>query len=650
MRRLLTLFAVVLLFCNASAAPGDTTIVQAHNDKWLDHHGNFDTTVEFPDGSKTYRNIYMTFTVGRYACPGTPQYCGDWDYTVHAIIMTKTGDTLELGRLITPYAGDGWPRTGVNWTNRYVYDVTDFYNILKDSATVRISYSGYSWGFTGNIKFEFVEGTPARNVLGIDRLWSGSYAFGSASDPIDTKITSMNLTAPASTQFSELKFTVSGHGNNNDGCSEFCKKYYEVKLNTNQIAKTDIWRDDCGYNNMYPQNGTWVFNRGNWCPGDIVYTNTHKLPGITGTTNYDLDVDFETYTSSGGGNGTYIVRGMVVYYGAYNKNVDASLDDIVAPTTHEKHFRMNPFTGKPVIMVSNTGATTITSMKIEYSVESHTGTGSYTWNGSMASGESMEIELPVLNSLQSVSDTNVFKANIVEVNGAADADATNNIMSTKFLAAPRYPNDFVVDLRTNKSIVNGVSETKWEIFDVATGSLVQQRSNNAPQTTYKDTVHLSNGVYKLVVTDEGCDGVNWWLYSQYPSPPGSGSVNVKKLTSPIPFQLKNYYNGDFGCGFTQYFNVGWPASVPVVNNLPADMKVFPNPASNSLNIELQGLKEVKGRIQMVDMTGRVVLNMPCTEVMSTVDLSHFSNGMYTVIFFDEESGNTKLQSRVVVAK
>src|SRR5690606_19445641 len=102
MRRFLPVFLVALLVQFAGyAAPGDTTVIQAQNTLQLDHYGDFDTEVAFPDGTTSYRNIYMTFTLGKYPCPGNPQYCGDWDYTVQLFVLTRNGDTLELGRLIT---------------------------------------------------------------------------------------------------------------------------------------------------------------------------------------------------------------------------------------------------------------------------------------------------------------------------------------------------------------------------------------------------------------------------------------------------------------------------------------------------------------------------------------------------------------------
>src|SRR5690606_16326991 len=256
------LLSATLLF----AAHGDTTKVQTFAGLQMNHYGAFDTTVEFPDGSVSYRKVLMTFTLGKYACsgynpnnagdgPGKTGWCGDWDYDVHLFIMTKTGDTLEMGRFITPYARQTAPRTPTTWKQRYEFDVTDFYNQLKDSATVRIFYSGYSWGFTGNVRFDYIEGTPPRNVIDIERVWGSGSRFGdtSAAQFIENKIDTKSLTAPANTQFSELLFTITGHGADDNGCSEFCKKFYEVELNNNKFDKTDIWRDDCGSNHFYPQ-------------------------------------------------------------------------------------------------------------------------------------------------------------------------------------------------------------------------------------------------------------------------------------------------------------------------------------------------------------------------------------------------------------
>jgi hypothetical protein len=182
---------------NGFAAPGDTTWVQAHKDVWLDWYNDFDTTVQFPDGTTSYRKIQMSFMLGKYNCPGNPQYCSDWDYTVQIFIMTPGGDTLELGRLITPYAKG--LRMPADWKGEYLFDVTDYYPLLKNRATVRVHYSGYSGGFTANIRFAFIEGVRTRDVLRIDPLWRGGYDYGNPADPIDDQITAISRTVPAGT-------------------------------------------------------------------------------------------------------------------------------------------------------------------------------------------------------------------------------------------------------------------------------------------------------------------------------------------------------------------------------------------------------------------------------------------------------------------
>jgi len=107
------LFFILIAGFSAKAAPGDTTWVQAQSGVWMPNYGDYDSTVSFPDGSSSYRRVFMYFTLGKYNCPGNPQYCSDWDYTVQTYVMTPAGDTFELGRLITPYANSA--RMNANW-------------------------------------------------------------------------------------------------------------------------------------------------------------------------------------------------------------------------------------------------------------------------------------------------------------------------------------------------------------------------------------------------------------------------------------------------------------------------------------------------------------------------------------------------------
>lgn len=643
----LVLFALMF---SINALAGDTTWVQAHaNINLPSSPKNIDTMIEFPDGTQSYRKILMIFTLGKYQCPGNPQYCGDWDYTVQNFLLTKGGDTVEIGRLITPYANASAARTPWSWKERYVFDVTDYYTLLKDSATVRTHYSGYSGGFTADIKFAFIEGTPPRNVLKVERLWHGSYRFGDTSGGggIDTKILPMTVTPHSSAVTTELKVNITGHGADDNYCSEFCKKYYKVMFNNGLAEQKDIWRADCGFNHLYPQSGTWVYDRGNWCPGDLVYTNTHKLAGVQAATPYDIDLDFESYIGStkqqGTSWGSYIIDAAVIDYSAFNKNLDASLDDIVAPNNHEMHYRYSPFTGNPIVRVTNTGGQNITSLKINYHTTGAVNT--HTWNGNLAPLQTIDITMPEDYSvrLAAAGNGNMFYANIAEVNGTADDDKTNDSLTSTFTTAPLWNRDIVVRFKTNNSTINGRSESNWYLVK-GDADTVARRTNNNSATIYEDTLHLDFDFYRLIVTDAGCDGLKFWANSGG----GTGSISVTEVGQTFPYGLNGYFSGDFGCGFTHRFNTAWPASVLSSETVVPGMEIYPNPGSAIVTVNIRGMKQVKGEVVVTDALGRVVMQSACTSSATRLDASGLMNGVYTIRLRNED--NSGLQGRLVIAR
>jgi len=566
---LTSLIMVIIMTCitQAHAAPGDTTWIQAQNNVQLDNFGDWDENVNFPSSATTYRKIIMVFTLGKYQCPAGTQYCGDWDYTIQNYLMTST-DTFELSRLITPYANASYPRTPFTWKQRYYFDVTDFYPVLKGGAKIRLAYHNYSGGFTGNIKFAFIEGTPPRNVTGIKRLWNGSFAFGSTTDPIENHFPAMQATAPAGTQSVDMKFTVTGHGSDGNYCSEFCSKSYQVLANSALIEQKQIWRDNCGENNLYPQSGTWIYDRANWCPGDLVYPNIHKLGSIAAGNSITADVNFENYSNNGGA--SYIVEGILFFYGGYNQTTDAAIERIVSPSDYEGDYRVNPMCGSPVVKVKNTGSTTINSVSFQYgivgqSLQTYTATGL-----SIAPSSESDItlaNLPLLAQMPA-SSTSQFTVSIQQVNGVADGYALNNTQQTSFVTSPDWPSQFYLTLRSN----NYYTETSWKLYDMS-GAIIKQRTPAAALTSYNDLIGpLNSGCYKLVVSDAGCDGLYWWANS---SSTGLGAIFARTadLSAVIPFTNLPpvVINGssisvttasqDFGCGFTQYFRVG--AIVPL---------------------------------------------------------------------------------------
>ncbi len=659
------LFIAIIISISAQlfAAPGDTTWIQA-NIVHLNNYNNFDTAVSFPNGSKTYRKILMVFTLGEYYCPSGTQYCHQWDYTVTNYVLTHT-DTVELSRFITPYANTGVPRFPNTWKQRYIYDVSDFYTLLKDSAKIRIFYSGYSGGFTANVRFAFIEGTPVRNVLGVDPLWTGAFTYGNTADPIANHLPAKTFTAPVGTSAADMKFTVTGHGSDaTSQCCEFSSHNYSVLLNNGIIAQKAIWRDDCGFNQLYAQGGTWIYNRGNWCPGDAVNINTHTLPAISSGSTYSLGVQFAPYVGSGS-YGDYALEGHVFYYGNYNHTVDASLNDIISPSNFEDHYRENPSGNQPVVRVRNTGSSTINSITFSYNVKDSAAT-TYTWNGTLLSQQDTNITLAALNTLTNLSLagyslTTIFTTKITAVNGAIDGDTTNNKFQSSFVSAPSWPTSFLVYMNTNSAGINGVgsgdqSETTWQITDM-NGNVMASRLIDSTNMSYIDTVTLPNhGFYKLQISDVGCDGLHWWVWDQNPNYGiNAGSFFIRKLSSGLPISMKGYvYSGtyahDFGCGYSAYFTTG--GALTGIENVKAkdaaSIMAYPNPAQDQVNITLNGVDNANGLFNLIDGQGRIVLQQKASGVDNNINTANLNNGIYTIIYRDAKT--PQMQTRMLIVR
>ena len=661
----LTCFALLSVFA-AKASPGDTTWVQANNVQ-MDYYNNFDSSITLPNTTKTYRKIYMIFTLGKYVCPNSPQYCGDWDYTVQTYFMSKhSADTLELGRFMTPYAHTGYYRFTATWTNRYIFDITDYYPALHDTGTVRIHYSGYSGGFTGNVKFAFIEGTPERNVLKVDRIWHGDFNYGHGSVPINTALGTFSKSVPSGTQSAEMKFNITGHGGDDNACAEFCPNTYTVSLNGSQLVQKNFFRTNCDNNELYAQTGTWVYSRANWCPGALVNTISHTLTGVGSAANYTLGLSFPAYTSTTNNPNTfaasYTLDGAIISYGAINKPVDLSLEDIVSPTNAEYHFRENPNAGTPIITVRNSGAATITSIKFQYGVVGRT-PQTYTWSGSIAPLQTMDIKLQELADLRRSAGTYQFDVKTLLVNGAADADATNNELMSTFTAAPVLANGIIVQMVANEEGLDAnaaVSQTSWRIEDM-NGTVIKRKNDCPVSTTCTDTVILPVGAgYRLIVSDsaylgfyditqgtvvgvEQGDGLAGFSNT-------NGAMRLYRLDNHAAITIPGYYSANFGRGFVMDFYTGFPAAVNTIENAAMVLKAFPNPASNNLTIVIDGVDDASGTIKMVDVMGRNALEMDYSSGIMKADIHAVANGIYELIYSNKANANILLQKRIVIAR
>lgn len=633
---LLTLLSI-LLIPELIASPGDTTWVTIFNNRKITQWGNYDTTSVLPTG-KTFRKIKLHYILGRYACPAGTQYCGSWDYTTQVYAKPTNADTVEIARIITPYATD-WLSS--NRTNDFVVDVTDYASILNGNLDFRYKYDGYSWGFTLTLKLEMIEGTPAMNALSVKNIYDGYYSYGNTSDPIENHLIekSYSYNNPATKAF--VKNIISGHGSDDNGCGEFCSKYYDLKINGTQVSQKQLWKNDCGLNDISPQTGTWLYERANWCPGQIVYPIMHDISTVTSpASSFSVNIDMEPYTSPTQSNtGGYNVVSQLISYSAPNFSTDVSIEDIIAPNSDPNYARANNICINPKIKIKNTGTNQVTQVVFNYNI-SGGAVATYTWNGSLNFLDETIVELGTALSLYNGNLTNGFNVSINQVNGSVgDQNSFNNTYNCIYNSVKVYPNQFIVNFLTNaatSSINPGFNEANWTIKD-DNGNVVVSRINNINNKTFKDTVNLPDGCYTFTMNDDGCDGLSWWAYQYYTPNPGSGTIRFVKLG--IPVTLKNF-NGDFGCQISERFMTSSTIASVQQTEFKTNIQLFPNPASQIINLAIDVKENQNIEYIITDITGKIIYEGEYNSVGSEIhpiNIENLSNGMYFITCKFEKS-------------
>ena len=426
----------------------DTTFVQAHDYVDLDWYGNYDAMAEFPNNDNTYRKILMHYDM-RCSSSG----CSGWDYTTKISLLQPTEDFDENGNIIyshdqtianviTPYGtymqGNGTEGFSPNWVQRYTYDVTDFAPLLKGPVMMRAFYGGWSTGFNVTISFEFIEGTPPRNVIDIQNLWSGSNSYAD----IQTILSDSLVNIPSEVKNSMLRVTISGHGQ--DG--EFTPGVnYFVDVNGSNVYTQEIWRDDCGEVALYPQGGTWVYDRANWCPGDKATTRNHELTSYINN-GEENSLGFDIYRPNWNpSEASYIYDAQLFTFEDPNFQTDAVLEDIISPSLKQEYFRYNPTCSNPIIKIKNNGSDILTNAEIYYGFEGYP-ENYFFWEGSLDFGESEIIELQPI-SFYSWEDNIPFKARIAKPNGIQDQYNVNDILFSDYELVEEYPNTFCLWLK-----------------------------------------------------------------------------------------------------------------------------------------------------------------------------------------------------------
>jgi hypothetical protein len=582
----------------------------------------------FPDKSKEVRRITLNVTL---AYP-QDRPIAHWDYMDRIKILRKGGKKgknidYEIGRMLTPYGSnfkEGWSYT-------WQIDVTDFGSFLRDSVEIEYVHSGYEspdlgWDLT--IDFEFLFGPPVAKFISAEKLWDGNFQYGNPANDIEKSLASIKMKTAKGASFGRFRIQHTGHGMDRpSGCSEFCSRWREFVVDGKVIDHRDMWKD-CGDNPLYPQGGTWIFDRAYWCPGDL------QVPDIIDITltksSHTLDLDMEPFTANNLDQPKEQITSYFFQFAGPNNTNDVAIEEIIAPNKSHNYNRYNPTGFSPRIKIRNLGKDNLRNLTIIYKTVGFA-EKSYTWNGDLAFYQAATITLPGI--IDAKTGTNTFSVVLAEPNGVEDEWDGDNNLESEFNDIPTLPSKIVVDFLTNNKpkdnslfIVNSSNDTVF----------MKSPEMLEPATKYSDTLDLADGNYFLMLTDSVGDGLEFWFQPKA----GYGRLQLKDTNGSI---IKLF---ESDCGNGQFYGFRADDNAVVDTTIEQlSVNIFPRMVKDYLSIYTTTNKTSTLKLR-ITKDGEYVETHEYTNVKDSVtglDVNHLPEGRYVMEIY--VNGEHKMNRR-----
>lgn len=270
----------------------------------------------------------------------------------------------------------------------------------------------------------------------------------------------------------------------------------------------------------------------------------------------------------------------------------------------------------PSVTITNNGSTALTSATINYGYDGVINQ-TYNWTGNLSQYQNATITLP---SATLAGGAHTFEANVSAANGSTDENVGNNVSSSSFTTVVGGQNvDFALTLDCFGS------ETTWEIQDTVSNAMIYSGGpyeDDEEGMVISGSYCLNAGCYRMVIFDSFGDGFS---PSQWCSEGGSytltddDNVEVAGLTVA---------EGNFGEEDVQVFCVGI-AGMEELNAHQQLWSVYPNPASQVLNVEMSSIDGTK-EITVMNATGQIVSTLTSVQGQASIAVSDLSKGVYFI--------------------
>lgn len=289
---------------------------------------------------------------------------------------------------------------------------------------------------------------------------------------------------------------------------------------------------------------------------------------------------------------------------------------------------------------ANNGSSNITTATITYSV---TGGSAqvYNFNGNIAPFTQTVVSLPAYSF--PASSTNTLSVVITNINGSADQNAANDIVSKSIPLTTKIANAANLTMEFTQDQYG--SESTWEVREEVSNALVASGgpysdlgASGVLLNSQAFTVN-SNLCYKVIVNDSYGDGFN----AGY----GAGKYEIKNGTTVVYTM-----NGVMASQDTKLFKTSVFAGINETNTAVTSVGVFPNPTKNSSSVTIELIQNETISVNVVNVMGQNVFtetltNLPAGSHSVKLDSENWANGVYNV---NISTANGTVSRKLVVSK
>lgn len=270
-------------------------------------------TLNFPEGER--RRVILEYTMGSIG-RGPAEY----DYTTMLFIHNKADDQwYEIVRAFTPFGG----AFDSEWEKRFYIDVTEYSSMLQGDTEFRYFYGGFDGSeeraHSFKLRFLLYDGEAPRELLCVKRLYDSynngnsgyrGWAYGVEGHDIEAaeRLGVREVEIPDGAGDMELRLSITGHGHDlgtfpdiagytPQNMAEFVENSYSIVIDGHkQAASGRIFYSNA---DNYVQQGTYIYDRANWAPGNPA--NIHYWDVARSNPEYNrltIDVDLPRFCSS----------------------------------------------------------------------------------------------------------------------------------------------------------------------------------------------------------------------------------------------------------------------------------------------------------------------------------------------------------------